>query len=66
MSTQTLNQAAGNIPFADLTIRCGGRLFEVHRAIICRQSEVLKSALLGNFVVSEVTQSLLTDITHGS
>ena len=53
MSAQVLSQEAENIPFADLTIKYGGRMFEVHRTIICRKSEVLKRALLENSVVNQ-------------
>ncbi|KAH8654088.1 hypothetical protein BGZ60DRAFT_533176 [Tricladium varicosporioides] len=35
--------ATGN--FSDLTITCGGKIFEVHEAIVCSQSETFKAML---------------------
>ncbi|KAI8689635.1 BTB domain-containing protein [Fusarium sp. Ph1] len=35
--------------FSDMTIRCGGREFKAHRAIICTQSSFFDRALSSNF-----------------
>ena len=47
------------VPFADLTIFCEGRTFQAHRALLCRKSEVIKKALVGDFVVSSIVKSNL-------
>ncbi|RSL71874.1 hypothetical protein CEP54_001185 [Fusarium duplospermum] len=38
--------------FSDMTIRCGGRDFKAHRAIVCTQSKFFDRALSSNFKVS--------------
>lgn len=38
--------------FADMTIRCGGRDFKAHRAVVCSQSPFFDRALSGGFLVS--------------
>ncbi|KAK6810547.1 hypothetical protein RU639_013718 [Aspergillus parasiticus] len=35
--------------FSDLTIICNGSRFEVHKAVVCSQSPVLRAACGGNF-----------------
>lgn len=37
--------------FSDMTIRCGGREFKAHRAIVCTQSSFFDRALSSNFKV---------------
>jgi hypothetical protein len=35
-----------------MTIRCGGRDFKAHRAVVCSQSPFFDRALSGGFLVS--------------
>ena len=42
-------------PFVDLTIECRGKIFPAHRIMVCRKSEVLMKALVGNFIVTCLT-----------
>ncbi len=37
--------------YSDLTIKCQGRVFKVHRAIVCLQSKPLAAAIEGGFKV---------------
>ncbi|KAK3896388.1 speckle-type POZ protein-like B, partial [Staphylotrichum tortipilum] len=39
----------GSEKFSDMTIRCGGREFKAHRAIVCPQSRFFDRALTGGF-----------------
>jgi hypothetical protein len=41
--------------FSDMTIRCGGRDFKAHRAIVCSQSSFFDGALSGGFSVRTCT-----------
>ena len=54
MSLPTLAEEVGKIPFTDLTVKCDDKQFAVHRAFICRKSEVLMKALIGDFIVGVV------------
>lgn len=37
--------------YSDFTIRCGGREWHVHKAIVCPQSETFDAAVNGRFKV---------------
>lgn len=55
--------------YADLTIRCGGRDFKAHRAIVCTQSAFFDKACSGGFKVRTTilfTPPRLTPFTDGS
>lgn len=41
----------GSDKFSDMAIRCGGREFKAHRAIVCSQSRFFDRALTGGFAV---------------
>jgi len=41
----------GSDKFSDMAIRCGGREFKAHRAIVCSQSRFFDCALTGGFAV---------------
>jgi hypothetical protein len=49
-----LSTLCGSDKFADMTIRCGGREFKAHRAIVCPQSSFFDRALSGGFAVSRL------------
>lgn len=38
--------------YNDFTIECKGRVFKVHKAVICPQSDVFTAALEGEFEAS--------------
>lgn len=42
----------GSEKFSNMIIRCGGREFKAHRAIVCSQSPFFDRALTGGFAVS--------------
>ena len=52
-----LGKLYGNEKYADLTVNCGsglgapGRVFKLHRAIVCPQSEFFDKACSGGFQV---------------
>ncbi|KAG7284299.1 hypothetical protein NEMBOFW57_010668 [Staphylotrichum longicolle] len=48
-----LSSLLGSERFSDMTIRCGGREFKAHRAIVCPQSPFFDRALTGGFAVSD-------------
>ncbi|RMJ09221.1 hypothetical protein CDV36_011168 [Fusarium kuroshium] len=45
----SLSTLLHNEKFSDMTIRCGGREFKAHRAIVCTQSKFFDRALSSNF-----------------
>jgi hypothetical protein len=47
-----LSSLLGSEKFSDMTIRCGGREFKAHRAIVCPQSHFFERAVMGGFAVS--------------
>ena len=51
MAERELSEVMADVPFADLTIKCKDKTFEAHRALICRKSEVLTTALAKNLKV---------------
>ncbi|KAK3901776.1 BTB/POZ protein [Staphylotrichum tortipilum] len=44
-----LSALLGSEKFSDMSIRCGGREFKAHRAIVCAQSRFFDRALTGGF-----------------
>lgn len=42
-----------NSHFSDLTVKCGDRAFDVHKVVVSAASEWFKTALTGNFKVSQ-------------
>lgn len=63
MALRTLSEEVDDIPFADLTVKCGDKTFEAHRAFICRKSKVLKAALVGHFKVNSPSHPIINK-TH--
>ena len=59
MALPTLAEEIEKSPFTDLTVKCKDKQFKVHRVIICRKSEVLMKALVGNFIVGAVIAGIL-------
>jgi speckle-type POZ protein len=48
--------------FSDLTLICGGKVFKVHKVVLCTQSEVFRKLLDGNFKVHSLTVRLFTTV----
>jgi len=41
--------------YSDLTIKCGGKVFKVHRNVVCLQSRPLAAHVDSKFIVSAFT-----------
>lgn len=52
--------------FSDLTFVCNGEEFKVHKAIVCTQSEPLKAAVQGGFLVRLKCNDLTDSVAHSS
>lgn len=52
MDTGILRDLLSQGEYSDMKISCKGRIFNVHRAVVCPQSSFFKTALNGKYAVS--------------
>ncbi|KAF4556013.1 Hypothetical protein D9617_2g059800 [Elsinoe fawcettii] len=43
-----VEELRGNLKFSDFTVKCGEKVFQVHRAVICGQSKYFEIACKGD------------------
>ncbi|KAF1812689.1 hypothetical protein P152DRAFT_397143 [Eremomyces bilateralis CBS 781.70] len=51
----------GSDKYSDLKLKCGGKVFNVHKVIVCTQSEVLAAAVDGTFKESTTNEVEVTE-----
>jgi hypothetical protein len=56
--TDAVSRALSDETFSDMTITCGGEVFNVHRVIVCSQSSFFYVAMAGSFKVCPAVRSL--------
>jgi hypothetical protein len=61
--TKAVNVLLQSGKYSDLTLRCGGREFRVHRPIVCPHSPVFEAICSGEF--KESTRTNQTNLSIG-